>query len=373
MRANPIAEALKGAFTGGNITPSEPDNTHVTLASQAEPAAPDPAPNHGDKDGDGKMPEALALKGDRARALKEIAERRNAQAVEEGNESVSDPDAESNPTPEPEAGADLGGQDPEATTPGDQAPVVEAAPAKEETRRLVIDGRSVDVSKIYETGERALQKEMAADVRLHQATQILEEAKRIAAPPIQAEPALAEKTPEELAEVIQFGTKEAAAEAIKFILNRSAPAVKPEEIVRAAQQAVAPAMAFEEGKKFVQKEYGDLLNDSDFRAIFLNKENALRAAGDQRGYVELYTAIGEEMRQKFGRPKQGAATPAPQPSTQGRTLAEKHEAKAKAPAAPRLASARLDGDGAQPKPPTREQVFDKMRAARGFRQHSQPN
>jgi hypothetical protein len=190
---------------------------------------------------------------------------------------------------------------------------------------------------------------------------------------VQAEPALAEKTPEELAEVIQFGTKEAAAEAIKFIMNRSAPAVKPEEIVRAAQQAVAPAIAFEEGKKFVQKEYGDLLADPDLRAIFLMKENAFRENLDKRGYVELYTAIGEEMRQKFGRPKQGAATPAPQPSTQGRTLAEKHEAKAKAPAAPRLASARLDGDGNQPKAPTREQVFDKMRAARGFRQHSQPN
>lgn len=130
-------------------------------------------------------------------------------------------------------------------------------------------------------------------------------------------------------------------------------------------------MAFAEGKKFARTEYGDLLNDPDLGAIFLMKENAFRKAGDQRGYNELYKAIGDEMRVKFVRPKPGAtAAPAAQPSTQGRTMAEKQAAKAQAPAAPRLASARLDGDGNQPRPATRAEIIDKQRRARGFQPYS---
>ena len=131
-------------------------------------------------------------------------------------------------------------------------------------------------------------------------------------------------------------------------------------------------MAFEAAKSFASTEYGDLLTDPDLGTIFLQRENVARANGDQRSYTDLYKAIGDDLRTKFNRPKPGATvgTPVGQPSTQGRTMAEKQIAKAQAPAAPRLASARLDGDGTQPRAPTRSEIIDKQRRARGFQPYS---
>lgn len=393
MRTSKLAETVKGVFSGGGVSPSESSNTHVTLASQSDqnaqifaPDSNEPTPNHGEKDGDGRLPESITFKGDRARVLKEIAERRNAQAVAEGNEDLPKTDedgreVETNAAlPEPD-GVDLDASPQEQTPDHAHSEPVAAEPAPaaaapEETRTLIVDGRQVQVpvSKILDTGTRALQKEIAADLRLNQATQILEEAKRVALQPQAPQPAPAVTdglNEEQLAEMIQFGTKEQAAAAIKALRAPAAPVINPEEIVRAAQAAVAPQIAFEQGKNFATKEYGDLLNDPDLGAIFLNRENAMRKAGDQRGYEELYKAIGEDMRVKFNRPKPGAAqAQAAQPSTNGRTMAEKQAAKAQAPAAPRLASQRLDGDGQQPRPPTRGEVIDKMRRARAFQPYA---
>lgn len=386
MKPNKIAESVGNLFTKGGVTPSEPTNTHVELASQAAPE-PEQRPDHGERDGDGSLPKLAALSNDRSRVLKDIAARRNAQAVTEGNEDMPATDEDGNEqesnaaAPEPE-GADLdaGGQEqtPDAGATTVAAQTAPAAPAPEETREIIVDGQrhQVPLSKIVEMGTRTLQKEVAADVRLNQASQLLAEAKRIAEgqqpPQGAAQPqAMGALDDDQLAELIQYGTKEQAAQAIKA-LRSSAPQVRPEDIARYAQQAVAPQMAFEAGKNFVQSEYGDLLGDEDLRAIFLNKENALRKSGDQRGYVELYKAIGDEIRTKFNRPKAGVRLPAaPAPTSTGnRSMAEKQAAKAQAPAAPRLASARLDGDGGQPKPPTRGEVIDKMRKARAFQPYA---
>lgn len=386
MKANPIANAIKDVFKGGGVQPSESQNTHVTLSSQADPT-PEPRPDHGERDGNGTLPELMAFKGDRARVLKDIAARSNAQADENASERIPATDedgneAETNPTQEAADGPDLDAepqeQKPDAGATTVAAQPAPAAPAAEETRTLIVDGKEMQVplSKIVEMGTRTLQKEVAADLRLSQATQMLEEARRIAsqpAPQVQAPASPLEgKSAEEIADLIQFGTKEQAAEAVKYLMKPAAPAIQPEEIVKVVQQAVGPQMSFEAAKSFVESEYGDLLSDPDYRAIFLSKENALRKAGDQRGYVDLYKAIGDEMRTKFNRPKPGAQAPAAQaqPSTNGRTMEEKRAAKAQAPAAPRLASARLDGDGQQPRPPTRGEVIDKMRKARAFQPYA---
>ncbi len=380
MKTNPIAASVQDAFKGG-VTASEPTNTHVELQSQA---TPEPRANHGEKDGDGTMPEPGVFQSDRSRALKEIAERRNAQVAQDGEESVPLTDdagneVESNAEAPELEGADLDAgsqeQSPDAGATTVAAQSAPATSAPDELRTIIVDGQQVQVplSKIVDMGTRTMQKEVAADLRLNQATQILEEAKRVAsqpaAPAAAAEPAISDLNDEQLAELIQFGSKEQAAQAIKA-LRSTAPAFKPEDIVRAAQQAVAPQLAFEAGKSFAQKEYGDLLSDPDFGAIFLNKENALRKAGDQRSYEDLYKAIGDEMRVKFNRPKPGAPLPAAQPSTQGRSMTEKHAAKAQAPAAPRLASARLDGDGTQARPATRAEIIDKQRRSRGFQPYA---
>jgi len=386
MKPNKIAESVGNLFKQGGVTPSEPQNTHVELASQAAPE-PVQSADHGERDGDGNMPKLAAFSNDRNRVLKDIAARRNAQAVTEGNEDMPATDEDGNETesnaaaPEPE-GADLDAgeqeQTPDAGATTVAAQPAPAAPAPEETREIIVDGNRVQVplSKIVEMGTRTLQKEVAADVRLNQASQLLAEAKRIAEgqqPPQGAaqHQAMDALNDDQLAELIQFGTKEQAAQAIKA-LRSSAPQIKPEEIVRLVQQSVGPQLSWEEGKKFAHTEYGDLLEDDDLRTIFLNKENVLRAANDQRGYAELYKAIGDEIRVKFNRPKPGQALPAAKPnaSTATRTMAEKQAAKAQAPAAPRLASARLDGDGGQPKPPSRAEVIDKMRRARAFQPYA---
>ena len=381
MRLSQAANAVKDAFTSGGVTPTAPTNTHMELASQS---APEPVPNHGEKDGDGKLPELAAFKNDRARVLKEIAARSNAQADADANENMPGTDEDGNEVESAPAALEPEGRDLDAGTQEQQpdagattvaAQETPAAPAPEETRPLIIDGRTVQVpvSKIYETGTRALQKEIAADLRLNQASALLAEAKRISQQPQQPQQQAQQPdvlNDDQLAELIQFGTKEQAAQAIKA-LRGSSPQIRPEEIVRAAQQAVAPQMAFEAAKNFATTEYGDILKDPDLGAIFLNRENALRNSGDQRGYVELYKAIGDDIRTKFNRPKPGqTAVPAASPSTATRTMAEKQAAKAQAPAAPRLASARLDGAGSQPRPPTNAEIIDKQRRARGFRPYA---
>lgn len=385
MNLKKTAAAVSEVFKGG-VTPSEPTNTHVELASQAAPE-PEARPDHGERDGDGTLPKLAAFSSDRNRVLKDIAARRNAQAVAEGNEEVPQTDEDGNetgttlPGVEPEGNdldAELQEQTPDA---GEKEPVAaQAAPAAtapEETRTIIVDGRQMQVplSKIVEMGTRTIQKEVAADVRLNQASQLLAEAKRLAQQPQLPQGAdesqAGEMTLAEATRLIRYGDDEQATKAMEWFQARHQP-VKTDEIVRAAREAVAPQMAFEAGKAFAQAEYGDILADADLRTIFLNRENAMRANGDQRPYVELYKDIGDDIRKKFNRPKPGAAKtpPASKPSTTERTMEEKRAAKANAPTAPRLASARLDGEGTEKKPPTRAEVIDKMRQSRAFRPYS---
>ena len=385
MKPSKIAESVGNLFTKGGVTPSEPTNTHVELASQSA-SEQEVRPDHGERDGDGNLPKLAALSNDRARVLKEIAERRNAQAVVEGDETVVQRDEDGNELESAPAAPEVEGKDLDAGSQeqspdaGDTEPVAAqpapAVPAPEEMRTLIIDGQSVQVpvSKIIETGQRALQKEIAADARLNQASQLLAEAKRLAEQQSQPkQPAGDQPVDMTLAEatrLIRYGDDEQATKAMEWFQARQQP-VKTEEIVRAAKEAVAPQMAFEAGKNFVQTEYGDLLADPDYRAIFLSKENALRESGDQRPYVELYKAIGDEMRVKFNKPKPGSTTlPAAKPSTPSRSMEEKRAAKANAPAAPKLASARLDGEGTEPRPPSRGEVIDRMRKARAFQPYA---
>jgi hypothetical protein len=340
--------AVTDALKTSNIVPSEPNNTHVELASQAEPEKR--------KDEGGELPKSNALVSDRARVLKEIAERRNAQADAEANEETP---------PDPEmVGKDIE-QDEETTKdePVDAVPEVkiEAAPVPEELKTIIVDGQpmQVPVSKIVEMGIRTLQKEVAADIRLNQASKLLSDAQKLAQAPQPSKDVVEEMNDDQLAELIQFGTKEQAAKAVSM-LRKQQQQFNPEDFLKVVQQAVPHQISFHAGKQFAESEYGDILKDPDLGTIFLNRENAARAAGDKRDYIELYKAIGDDLRTKFNRPKPGIAT------TSTVTMQDKQERKAAAPAAPKLASARIDGEGQAPRPPTREEVIDKLRAARGF-------
>jgi hypothetical protein len=386
--------AVRSVLNSGGVTPAAQTNSHVELSSQSDSVEQRKEPEY-----DGEMPKSNALVSDRSRVLKEIAERRDAQAVADGNESVpvtgeNGEEVEQNPGDSEITGTDLDETGapiaPVVETPATPAtpatPVVAAVP--EETRTLIVNGTPMQVplSKIIEQGTASFQKEINADLKLKQATELLEQAKRVVSDgnlpkgdaPAQSQEnvsAIAKLTSAERVRIIRYGTDDEAAQVQQYMEEQAArPQVKTEDVLRAARESVGPQIAFEKGKEYVIAEYGDLLQDPDLGAIFLNRENAARASGDTRSHQELYKDIGEDMRTKFARPKPGSAgaakpTPVPNASTAPvRTMEEKQAAKAAAPQLPRLASARLDGDANTPRPPTRAEMFANMRRARGFTQ-----
>lgn len=301
----------------------------------------------------------------RLQILKEIAERSNLQADQDAAETIPVMDEDGNEIQsddietETESAAPLETPSTNLAPEAPDAPVVAADqfdPEKEYD--LIVHGKPVKVkgSQIIEQGKIAFQKETAADQKLQKATQILEEAKAFAQAQKQTPPE-PQLTDEELAQIIQFGTPEQATAAIKYIKgNPQAEQQKFQEMAKALPQVVSDQIAFHEAAAFVQSEYKDLLNDPYLKPIFFNREKELREAGDTRSYKELYKAIGDELRSHFNRP-------AP---TTAKTMEEKREAKANAPAAPRLASARMESSP-EKKPPTREEIIHKMQQARGQR------
>lgn len=242
---------------------------------------------------------------------------------------------------------------------------------------VTVDGQKVKVkgSKIIDAGFRTFQKETAADYRLQLATSMLDEARKTAAqaqPPAQAgaqpqAPAAGavQIDDAQLAEAIQFGTKEQAAEALKLLRQKDPTTVNMEGLQQfMAQQLpgiVNGQLAFREAANFAKTEYGDLLADPYLKELFLMREDTLRKAGDQRPPAELYKAIGDDIRTHFNRPKAAAPTSHPQPQS----MAQRKEAKANAPAAPRLAAARLEAGADAAKPKTAQDIIAQMRVRRG--------
>lgn len=311
----------------------------------------------------------------RNQVMKEIAARANADADAAASETMPVTDDDGLPVEAAPAAA------PEAVVE-EPAPAAEAAPAAAAPAEVappfdpnaeievVIDGKPVKVkgSQVIERGKMAIQKEIAADYKLELATRLLKEAEghaRAATQP-QAQPQSQAQTQtgptdEQLAEAIQFGTQEKAAAAIAELTKRGNGADTIKKMLTALPQVVQQQLALQEGISFAKSEYADLLADPYLQPLFVYKEQMARQAGDNRPPKELYKAIGEDMRTHFNRPKTTAAASAAAPAT---TREQKVAAKAAAPAAPKLASARMEG-AAEARPPTREEIFEKMRRARG--------
>lgn len=242
---------------------------------------------------------------------------------------------------------------------------------------VTVDGQKMKVKgqKIIDAGFRTFQKETAADYRLQLATKMLEDARKTVSevPAGQAQPPQGGAAPAtsaapqhidplQLAELIQFGTKEQAAEAIKLLQNRDPSTVTQEGLqqfmLQKIPQLVNAQISFRDAVNFAKAEYGDLLNDPYLRDLFVMREDQMRKAGDARAPQELYKDIGENLRKHFNRPK---VTPT-KPTV---TMEERKEAKAKAPATPRLASARLEGGEGTSKPKSTADIIAGMQKARG--------
>ena len=248
--------------------------------------------------------------------------------------------------------------------------------------------KKVKGKQIIEAGRRTLQKNDAADLRLDLANQLLEEAKRRAGGPSpkggdadsrgSVDGATGDKPTNEdedkelieLADKIQYGTKEQAVEALKK-LRASQPTVTPDQVLGFVASRLGPMMArqkeFFDAVDFAKSEYSDLLEIPAVRTLFFHEENRRRAPkdrggeGDRRAWKDLYTAIGEDLRKQLRMPKPSAANSGN--GKGGETFESRRLAKQSGPRVPNPAGGRVEGD-APPKEPTRKDILNEMRATR---------
>ena len=257
-----------------------------------------------------------------------------------------------------------------APEPGKEA----IEPTKE--YEVTIDGQKIKVpgQKIIDAGFRTFQKETAADYRLQVATDLLRRAveqSRTTQPSVQAEApkAAAEASDQELAAAIQYGNPEEASRAIAEMRKRDK--VDPAQILQAATMQMRNENAFQEGFKFLQAEYGDLLANQDIKDLFIVRENKARlpkeqgGLGDTRPPKELYQAIGEELRKSLNRPKPAATGTTQGTPTVASTAASRQERKAAVAPVPRTAAGRLSQAADAPKVKTSSEIIAAMAARRG--------
>ena len=354
------------------------DNGQTTLhlpKTEAAPATPSGASERNDLVLVAPTPEL----NPRNETLRQIAERANSDADMTEKETVPETDEDGNPS-EPITLAAPAEQEPEHETPyaetaTAEAPALASAFNADQEYDLIVNGKPMKVkgSQIIERGKQAIQKEIAADRKLELASNLLAEVQgqvaRMQPPQQGAAPAQAQGnnlTDEQLAEIIQYGTKEQAAQAIGMLRTSGQSMEGMQQMAAKLPQVVRDQLDFHEAAKFVQSEYGDILEDPYLKQMFFMRENHLRQTGgedgrgDKRPYKELYKDIGEDLRSHFNRPKTTPSAIAAVPKTRD----EKVAAKAAAPSAPKLASARLEAAG-EKKPPTREEIIERMKVSRG--------
>ena len=184
--------------------------------------------------------------------------------------------------------------------------------------KFIVDGKEIELTE-DEIRER-VQKSSAADSRLAEATRLLEDAKRTAAtlkpepsnpPPVTASPVTDvgddAKIIEKITQAVLYGDGEQVAEAFKPLLGRGrqAPDLTTQTQGMTPQQVqgyVSETLAFERGKQLLetpvdQGGYADIWTDPMLKGMFQRRENELRDAKDNRPYVDLYKAVGDEIRQ----------------------------------------------------------------------------
>ncbi len=268
--------------------------------------------------------------------------------------------------------------EPAATEPAAPAAEVPAAqpdaidPAK--MYKVKVDGQEMEVpgKAIIDAGYRTFQKETAADFRLKMASELLKEAEtkvRAATPqiaaPAQVVQQVTEKTDAELANALQFGTPEQAAEALAVMRGRGA--VTPEQVqefaTKQARIAAKDEIQFQDALKFVQTEYKDLLGNAHLKDLFFLKENQARAAGDKKPYKDLYKAIGDDLRSAF-KMTAPTASAAGAPTPTG-TAAARQALKRETAPVPRTAASRLNEAAETGKVKTPAEIIAGMAAARG--------
>ena len=189
---------------------------------------------------------------------------------------------------------------------GDEAPkeTPEDPPIEEketEVETLTIDGKKVEVekSKVYETGKRALQKDLTADKRLEEATQLRNEAQTLLEDTKNQDAEQTEKVAA-IADKLQFGEKEEGPGAVQELIDLTqGQQPDPKQIADEVTQRVNDQQEFKAAMQYVDEEYSDVLSNDLFKREFRRRDQEARDDGDERTYKELYTAIAEDMRTEY--------------------------------------------------------------------------
>lgn len=247
-------------------------------------------------------------------------------------------------------------EQPEEVEEEAQEEVAETPEVEPDFVTLKVEGeeKQVERDKVYEAGIRALQKESAADKRLQEATKILEQAKESQKALPEVESDEPEYTPEQLAHALQYGDDDEAVNAIKLILEGR----KTEQVATPNREEVNQQIdirtEFNEAVKEFKTEFSEIWNDPKLRELATQKERALREAGDNRPFAEVYKEVGTEIREWVGQFKE--------PTKSG---LEKRKARKQSIDNVEGASAPV-GKSKQPaKPKTPEDVLNDLRKARG--------
>jgi hypothetical protein len=234
----------------------------------------------------------------------------------------------------------------------DPEPIPEPEPesVKPATIRLKIDGEEREVSQdeLIEYGKRAMQKELAADKRLEEATRLLNEARQQTTP--QPSKDAAPTVDAGMVKAIQYGTEEEAAQALSDLMGRGK--ATPEQIDNVVSQKVAAILTQKEISTRFTTEFAEIAQDDDLYGIAAMKVQRRLDAGEPNTW-DTYAAVGKELSEKYGKPKEPEV---PQ------TMEEK-QAKKSTVTVIKSASAKPAGPK-EDKPETVADVLQEMRKAR---------
>jgi len=287
--------------------------------------------------------------------LEEISEKNSEERKQYAEYHGINPPEEEAPAEEPEEPEEVEAQAEEAEKPEEQEET-EGQPA-ERMVKIKVDGREQEVpeSKILEEGRRAMQKEVAADKRLQEATELLRQAKEQFGQ--MAQPSAPKQTRDlsrmddlELARRIQMGTEDEAAEAVAVMRDRET--VSPDNVASMVESRVLAKLKFEE----VRNEYSDVLDDHYLQQLAVMEDQRMIAEGDSRMPHERLPDIAKTLREWRG------------PKSTGKVvvgdLEQRRSAKAAAASIP-SAHGKKSAAQSEQKPQTREQIIEEMRKARG--------
>ena len=183
---------------------------------------------------------------------------------------------------------------------------------QEELLTLKVDGEEIKRSKkdVLEAGIKALQKESAADKRLREATELLNQVKQQnTRPPSDVAPQNQQPSIDaELIQKIQYGDETEAREALENLLGRNK--LDPATIQQLVQQQVNEQITVAQIQQRFQSEFSDILADPYLTKLAADKAGERLQAGEPNNW-DTYKAAAEEVKawkSKFSAPVAPADT-----------------------------------------------------------------